>query len=239
MWTCIVFIVGALQNSASLAPSLYENCVVTPTMDDIDLNQLSASSEYPIFPGNSDRNTKVENSLSEQIQARLVRLHPKEYQDYPTMRWDVMVCKSAFSGHPRVSVLHGVLGGVVYNECDPLPATYSVNSSMISHLFDGNLLSCIRNPKRGMFFALRLFVEYQSGAPSFGVVIRGDFNCDSLVVGIGHPGNTRCNAKYRRCTPVAGGACQVTCLSDGDDVIMFGLMTRNEEFVLCDIQFVE
>lgn len=59
--------------------------------------ELNLMNMLQIFPGNSDRNTKVENSLSEQIQARLVRLHPKEYQNYPTMRWDVMVCKSGES----------------------------------------------------------------------------------------------------------------------------------------------
>ncbi|ELT96271.1 hypothetical protein CAPTEDRAFT_87652, partial [Capitella teleta] len=45
-----------------------------------------------IFIGNSDGVNRVENNFSEPIHARFVRLHPREFYSYRTLRWDVIVC---------------------------------------------------------------------------------------------------------------------------------------------------
>ncbi|ELU12027.1 hypothetical protein CAPTEDRAFT_56035, partial [Capitella teleta] len=49
-------------------------------------------SEVSIFVANEFRNESVFNGFNATILARYVRLYPLEYNDYPTLRWELFGC---------------------------------------------------------------------------------------------------------------------------------------------------
>jgi len=48
-----------------------------------------------VLNGNSDRNSIVQNELIPAVRARFVRLNPKTWQSYPSMRVDLLGCRAA------------------------------------------------------------------------------------------------------------------------------------------------
>ncbi|ELU13378.1 hypothetical protein CAPTEDRAFT_49155, partial [Capitella teleta] len=49
-------------------------------------------SEVSIFVGNEIRNESVFNGLNATILARYIRLYPLQYNQYPTLRWELFCC---------------------------------------------------------------------------------------------------------------------------------------------------
>ena len=58
---------------------------------------------YQIFRGNTDRNTKKTNIFPKPVTARCIRINPRTWKSYVSMRFDVLGCpletKGKFTSH--------------------------------------------------------------------------------------------------------------------------------------------
>ncbi|ELT91328.1 hypothetical protein CAPTEDRAFT_211403 [Capitella teleta] len=170
-----------------------------------------------IFAGNTATNEPAFNGFDVNILARYVRLYPLEYNNYPTLRWELFGC-----ANPSEPILK--LGFR-----PPMPSP------------DNAPKNCIHTKSNHI---LLQWNELETQANATKLRLRGkSLSCDMITVGIGVK-STGCHVGYEKCRIEELGKkdrCQAVCqLSDkqiGQPFKVMLVVNGNGDTQLCSADF--